>query len=601
MKTLKMKHIDMKKIYSMLALLCATFMVVSCNNEIEETEDVGYLKLAIETYTSTNTRAVSGVPDGYNAKTMHVELRNAAGAIVMQTDDFANSSDFQGNIVLSPGTYAIEAHSANWDGSDSGFGAPYYAGMTTVTVKAKELATANITCTQANVKVTVNYDASFVQNFKAAQTVVTSDIDDVAPRAFRMNSTVGSAYFPVAPLNLLVSVTNMKNESFVQNNRIVDVKARDHYIITYKVAEAGNLGGVTVSIDDATQTYTYTVAVPRKSSTALQANNVNAWSRFANLTGSVTAKTTDFDATGVTFQWKQQNATEWTTVENSALTNSGDNFSYKLTGLIPQTTYSFRMSYVKGDISVNSNEVTFTTDSETEIYNSSFENWYMKDSKVWMPNEEGTTYWDSSNSGSAGLMGAQYNVTLRSTDYVHSGSYSAKIQSMYVIVKFAAGSIFTGQFGSLKGTNGASLNWGVPFTSRPSALKAFMRYTPGDINRGNKPSGVGAPDKGEKDYCSIRVALMTEQLDVDNTDMSTFPDWENDPRILAYGYYEQNTADSDWKEVNIPITYYNTTTKPTHLLIAVASSKFGDYFYGSDSSVMYLDDLEFEYNEPTIR
>ena len=94
----------MKKIYSILALLCATFMVVSCSNDLDNAEEVGYLKMELTTLVSTNTRAVTGVPSGYNAKTLHVELRKADGTIIMQTDDFENASDFQGTIVLTPGS-----------------------------------------------------------------------------------------------------------------------------------------------------------------------------------------------------------------------------------------------------------------------------------------------------------------------------------------------------------------------------------------------------------------------------------------------------------------------------------------------------------------
>ena len=40
----------------------------------------------------------------------------------------------------------------------------------------------------------------------------------------------------------------------------------------------------------------------------------------------------------------------------------------------------------------------------------------------------------------------------------------------------------------------------------------------------------------------------------------------------------------------------------THILITAASSAYGDYFYGSDSSVLYLDDFELVYgDEPTVR
>lgn len=591
----------MKKIYFILSVLCASLFAASCSNDAEGIGEQGYLKLKLTTLVSTHTRATSA-PANYDAKQLHVELLDANNAVVMATDDFENATDFQGTITLDPGTYTIKAYSANWDGSDSGFDTPYYSGETQVTITSKTLTTAALTLTLANVKVTVNYDQSFLDNFASAEATVTSDLSGVASRSFVMGQTTASAYFPEASMTLSLAVENLSGDNFTQQNRLEDVKARDHFIITYKVADYGNQGGVTVYVDDATQTYSYTVEVPRKSSIALQAANANAWSCFAYLSGAVTSKTSDFDATGVTLQWKAQSATDWITVDNASLTTGTDSYSYKLTGLTAETAYTYRFVYTKDDVTVNSNEVNFTTEAATALYNGGFENWY-QNGNVWYPNESGTSFWDTSNPGSAGLMGANYNVTTSTTTMVHGGSSAAKLASMYVIIKFAAASLYTGTFGSLNGTKSAILNWGVPFTSRPTALKGYMSYTPGAINRGSQPSGVGAPASGENDYCQIRVALMTEALTVDNGDMSTFPAWDGtDSRILAYGTLEQNTSDGgSWKSFNIPLTYYNTTTKPSYMLIVCSSSKFGDYFYGSDSSVLYLDDFEFEYGDtPTV-
>ena len=47
--------------------------------------------------------------------------------------------------------------------SESGFDIPYYAGSAQATIPKGKEVTANIICTLANVKVTVNFDATFVQ------------------------------------------------------------------------------------------------------------------------------------------------------------------------------------------------------------------------------------------------------------------------------------------------------------------------------------------------------------------------------------------------------------------------------------------------------
>lgn len=596
----------MKTIYNVFSFLVLSLLTFSCSNDLDFTkEEIGYLKLDIKTLVSTITRGTSA-PKDYNAKTLAVKITDESGKIVMETNDVDNDASFKGNIVLTPGSYSITASSAGWDGSDSGFGVPYYTGSTKATVKAKTLTEASLTLTQANVKVTVKYDDNFRTYFSSANCVVTSAIENVSLQRFSL-TTVGSAYFPVADLNFFLAVTNKSGESYSMSKDVTGVKARDHYIINYKIAEAGSLGGVTVKVDDATQAYNFTIEVPRKSSTSLQANQANAYTNMAYLSGAITAKTATFDESKLVLQYKKKANADWSEIAASALTKGeNDSYTYKLTSLTPATEYVYRLSYSDGETNVNSNEISFSTETALGIKNSSFEDWY-KDGNAWVPGTQGQVYWNSSNPGSTS-MGDSYNVTTSSTELVHGGTYSAKLANKYVVIKLAAASLFTGTFDGLIGTNGAKLTWGVPFTSRPSALKGYMSYTPGAINRVGKNLPSTAPAKGETDACQIFCALLTEQLKVGGNaedgdyKKSTVIDWENDPRIIAYGELTQNTSDGGkWKEFNIPLKYHDMKAKPSYMLIVVSASKWGDYFHGCDSNVLYLDDFSFEYGEPTAK
>lgn len=594
----------MKKILSCLIAVIAVFGFSACSSD-EMDNNMGYLKLEINTLVSTISRA--GVPDGYDGKVLHVEIVDASNKVVMKTDDVENDANFKGNIVLAPGNYTINASSARWDGSDSGFDAPYYAGTTSVQVAAKTLTQAKLTLTQANVKVTVKFDDSFRTYFSEAQTLVSSVITSVAPRTFVMGQTSGSAYFPVADLKFMVNVVSKSNGmSHTQNNTINGVKARDHYIVNYKVADAGSLGGVHVSIDDATQSYSYTIEVPRKSSTSLMATAANAWSNFAYLKGTVTAKTADFNASSLSLQWQKEGDASWNNVPLSQLTPSGeDNYNYQLTGLQPGTTYRYRMSYNNDGNEIKSNEVVFQTETMSGIYNNGFENWYT-DGKIEIAGlKSDAKYWNTSNAGAATFIGS---VTTQDTSFKHSGNSSAKLATKWAVVKLAAASIFTGDFVGLIGTNGAKLDWGVPFTSRPSALTGYLSYAPGTINRGNKPSVAGAPDKNASDQCQIFCALTTELFKVANAnnndgyELSTAIDWQNDPRVIAYGELTKgNSSNGIWEKFVIPLVYRDVTAKPTHMIIVCSSSKYGDYFYGSDSSVLHIDDIVFDYGTPTTK
>lgn len=583
-------------------------LIAACNQDIEM-DGQGYLVIKLNTVTSTikpaKTRA--DAPEGYEAKQLCVEIKDASGRTIKSTNDYNNDEDFSGEISLKPGNYTIIAHSYNWDGNGSGFNAPYYYGSSTATVTEGSIKTVKITCTQANVKVTVNYDDSFKEYFTAASTKVSSIVSGVTPLQFVMGQSTQSGYFPVGNLTTNLEVTNKKGVKNTQTDEIKGVQARDHYILNYKVAATGNLGdgvsgGVTVTVDDKTNTYTYTFEVPQKMGTEITAKGANAWSTFAMLNADITSKTQSFQNSGITLQWRLAGAEEWNEIENAALLISEkDKVQYTLKGLKPQTAYEYRIRYVEGDNEVTSNLIKFTTEQQTALYNGGFENWWM-DGKVAYANAQGTSFWDTSNQGAASFGGSN---TTETTSVVHGGSKAAKLESKYIVIKFAAASLYTGSFGALIGTKGAWLNWGVPFTARPTALKGYMQYAPANINRvgSNLPSGT--PGKGSPDQCGMYCALLSEALVVDNTDMSTFPNWETDSRVIAYGTLptSQNVhSNGQWKEVNIPLVYRDLTKKPTHLLVVFSASKYGDYFHGGEGSTLYLDDFELVYGDtPSVK
>ncbi len=597
----------MKKIFSIISVLALALAAVSCSNDTDElaNKEVGYLKLGIETNSTTMTRA--GAPTGYDAKKLHVEVKDAQGTVVASTDDFENDTELNGQqITLTPGQYTVIAHSSNWDGNGSGIDTPYYYGETTVTVKTKTLTTAKVTCTLANVKVTVNFSDEFKESFARATTTIESAVSGVSSQTFTMGQEKGSAYFPVGKLTAVLSVFNKSGQGYSHMREITDVQARDHYIINYTVAAHGYQGGVTVKVDPTTNTYTYTFEVPRKGGTSLATYTSNAWSTFAFLEGGVTAKKGDFDQSNLQLQWKADGTETWNTVAASDLTIDGDNISYKLTGLTPNTKYAYRMAYITDEDEIFSAEQEFTTETQPALQNSSFENWH-QDGVVVYPNAEGATYWDSSNKGSAGATNnASNNVTTSTTDVKHSGTYAAQLKSKKVLIAFAAASIYTGELDHLVGTKGAVLNWGVPFAGRPTSLKGWYRYDPVAIDNSKNNQPATAPAKGEMDQCAIYWALTTSVITVDNTDIDgTFPNWDTDSRVVAYGQLpisQCTSTNGELVEFEIPVEYHSLTTKPTHLIICASSSRYGDYFHGGAGSTLYLDDFELIYGDtPTVK
>ena len=69
-----------------------------------------------------------------------------------------------------------------------------------------------------------------------------------------------------------------------------------------------------------------------------------------------------------------------------------------------------------------------------------------------------------------------------------------------------------------------------------------------------------------------------------------------DGHIVAKAVWENTTSQSEWTKVEVPLEYTEYADEmPVYILITASASKYGDYFAGSDKSVMYIDEVTFEY------
>ena len=594
----------MRKIYLSLILLLTLMAAVSCQQEDWES-NIGYLRIEVGTNAYVDTKAI---PENYNAQQIAVQIVNSKGEVVESTDDWETLKGTQ--LRLAPGQYTVKASSNGFDGSESGFDVPYYAGSQQITVETGKEVTANITCTLANVKVTVNYDESF-QKFASATTTVSSAALD-----FVMGSELKPGYFPVGNLTVTVNVTNQAGEQHSQSTSIADVKARKHYILNFKVADAGSIDKPTITINGEEIIFTFTFDVSTEASTQLEAQPANAWSNFAYLEGGVASSEGELDPAAMRFEYKTADAEEWQTC-SATYESESQKYTATLTELTPATEYNYRLVYEKDGSAYASDIVTFITEDAQTLPNGNMDNWY-KSGKTWYPVSEsdysanGGSFWDSSNPGTTTGAGAlvNKNPTQGNSTIVHTaGGQSAELKSQYAsafgIGKFAAASLYTGKFNSLVGTNGAKIDFGQKFTARPIGLHGWFHYTNGKIDyRGNNtPEGVA--EIGSDDLCSIYMAIAKAPHQLDNTNLSTFFDLENDENIIAYGELPDSEAGStngEWKEFTITMKYKDITPLAEYYLIIVcSSSKYGDYFTGSTGSTMYIDDLELVYGQPTVQ
>ncbi len=591
----------MKKNIQLLSMLLGIILFASCTSDDDPTKDVGYLRIDAETVTLINPRT-RAVPENYNPKQLAVQItEKSTGTVRYETDDY---DTWEGkSFRLEPGTYTVTASSNGFDGLSSGFECPYYFGSKDVTVVSGKETTAAITCTLANVKVSVNFSDSFKAAFTSANVTVSSGMSGVATQLFTMNQTTGSAYFPVASLQSVVSVVNKAGITHTSNPyEVAQVHAREHHIFNYTVAESGTSGGVTVTVDGTETIYTFEFPVSTEPSTSLSLRSANPWSRLAYVEGYISAieagKT--IDPANMKFEYSSDNGNTWNSI--AATATSDTEFKATLTGLSPMTSYKYRMSYTNGSDNFVSPEANFTTDSEEKIPNLSFDAWCTNSDGDYFANasmSDNDKFWDSGNKG-AHILKA-YNPTKPEENDVISGK-AAYLGSQAIMGQFAAGSLFTGNFGKASmNPLGAELEFGRQFTERPTQLTGYFKYKAGAVTH-TKLDYVPA---GTPDSCSIYIALTDWDAPFAvNTGNNQFVNF-NENYIIAYGELGKSlvspaTAMESYQPFTIDILYRDLTRKPKYILIVCSSSKYGDYFTGSTSSVLLLDEFDLIYGEPKV-
>lgn len=318
-------------------------------------------------------------------------------------------------------------------------------------------------------------------------------------------------------------------------------------------------------------------------------------------TATLTGTLYNEDASDYGFKYRKSGESAWRTASVNGATGAphrtraaGKPYTVKLTGLEAGTTYEY-MAFA--DEFESTSIQTFTTEAKYVIPNASMEEWSTYGSKniVFPGLGSDPTVWDSGNEGAAI---ASETLTNKSEDMKHSGTYSARLESKYVMnLKMAAGNIFMGDFVKIDGMDGV-LALGRPYNgSHPTKLRVWVNYRPSTDIKGSGasnylPEGI---DNGQ-----IYVALTDEPIEIRTKKSNQKLFSTDDPHVLAYGQVTWTGnfgPDGTLQQVEIPIEYFDRakTTRATHLVITCCASKFGDFYVGGQGSVMYLDDFELVY------
>lgn len=337
---------------------------------------------------------------------------------------------------------------------------------------------------------------------------------------------------------------------------------------------------------------------------AVEIPRFETWADRTVFYGEVIEGHTPGAETVYSFQYRKKGEEVWS--QNIPAVLSGQTIkSDVLKGLTPGTTYEYR---ILEDTKISNMICEVTTEEASVLPNSGFENWSGDIPKLIYGSGE-SMFWDSGNHGSQKV---DMNVTTPDSAVKHSGNYSAKLSSIYAnmlgIGQFAAGNIFIGQYlkTQMSGFTGHGvLGLGRPFASRPLALRGYIRYISGNVDKGGDKIANGTQDKG-----IIYVALTdgegeefngTRWSFVIKTKESKFFD-KNGANVVAYGdkIWEASTEGEGMHEFIIPFEYKSMERIPNRIMLVAAASQFGDYFQGSTGSVMWLDDLELIYEESKL-
>lgn len=430
-------------------------------------------------------------------------------------------------------------------------------------------------------------------------------VHQVIVREVEVENQVGTAVIDTINNNVIVYVSPQQSLLSVKVNRMV-------------------LGGIhgTVTPDPTGQTLDFTMRRTYSVTCAWKAEpetwNVyvyNAESHMSTTASvfahSVRAFVSGDKQNGTTpqVQYRKAGDTDWLVLSGEKVTVSQTGYSAEVDHLVPGTQYELQV--IAGEAA--SDIQHFSTAPAIQVENGSFDHWSQENAgsqilyRPWADGE--APYWDTGNRG-ATTVGAS-----NSTGVTEDGRTFANLQSKYIVIKFAAGSIFTGTYLKTDGTNGI-LGFGRPFDSFPTHLQFDYRYYTSIINKGgtkwdeaysryiSRETYEGL--RGKPDMFQVYVALIGD-ADEEEYGGKVYPylirtrpselklfDPQSD-NVIGYGQLTQDTDVTQWTTHTIEIEYIHKNRTPKYIIIVASSSKYGDYFVGGDKSLLQLDNVKLLY------
>lgn len=615
----------MKKILTFI-IIGLGFAAASCT-KADVSESKGEGMLSVDMSIASQTRAAVGEDELLNTAVVNIYKADFSGLVRSYT-----YSDIPSPMYLAADKYRVDVlageavaatpEGASWDSKS-------YKGSQAFEIVAGQVTTVQVVANVNNAVTKASFDPTVAENFNEGYTLTMTLSDEAASTLVYDASKSGAeGYYIVAGLfepSLTWTFTGTlakDGSSFTKTGVIENVEPGKLYNMNLKYTIKDGDLVFSLSVDRSTEIVDDTIIFEPVSTGLAPSSVYEIWATRATIHADVDAS--EGEGKTIKFAYSTDEGSTWTYVD--AVNDSEGTYKAELTGLAPQTKYTYALCI--DDVQIGE-PMTFTTEAAPNFPNASFEyvskvtgnNYY----KFYDPNcgvEEGMKmFWGSGNGeGPDGVNGsANMNIVITDVDTSTKidGNQSVVAQTSSMVGMLAAGNLFAGQFVGLVGTSGGIVNFGRPWTSRPTAMRIWCKYETGLINiLNNNNLGV---TKSDYDRAQIKVAIGTwdykkyggskeSPVQINTTDESTFVDYYTDPSTIANGdviIYKEGysinkgeliTADTTgWIEYVIPLEYHNLNAYPTHIVVSCAASQFGDYFTGYDKTKLWIDAVELIY------
>ena len=587
------------------------------------------------------TLSLSMSLEGQTRSVSEDELRNSAQVKIYKADFSGlvrsyTYSDMPSAISLVADEYRVDVQAgesvkenpaaASWDSKS-------YKGSKNFTIVAGQSQTVQVEAKVNNAITKMSFDQTVAENFNAGYTfTINIDGDSSKQLVYDASKSGSEGYFIVAGLveptfSWTFAGTLAKDGSAFTKTGVIDgIEAGKLYKMNMKYTIKDGDLSFDIYVDYTTDITDDTIIFEPVSTGLVASSQYEIWARHATVHADIDPS----DAAGKTIKFAySSNGSNWSTV--NAVAESDLGWKAELTGLNPLTTYSYTL--LIDDVQIG-DAMTFQTEDAPEIPNGSFEyvslvkgtSYYKFYDPSCSDPASRTKFWGSGNGegdeGVAGSASMGVVITTIDTGSKVDGNQSLLAQNGEKFSMLTAGNIFTGDFTELivGDKNGGKVNFGRPWTARPTAMKLYCKYTTDKMDIVNgAPSGMSVIKNETYDRAQIKLAFGTWNykqyggtkdcpVQVNTLDEKTFVDFFTDPNTIANGElliyndgYEisrggkQSATTSEWVSYTIPLNYRNLNAYPTHILISCSASQFGDYFTGYSGSKLWIDKVELVY------